>query len=179
MTSWKAIESELMKCVLLCARCHREVHDGWHPRYLTGEERGRDEYEDYEDSADLDFPALLEEGGCEPVLAVVPVLVVAAGAGGGLHGTEDADHVAGPEAPLDEVYVGRHVARLDVRDERDGSFDPGSEAGMAGGPATGETHDDREVRGEVAGRGAHGGTREIHRGDQTDFDDFLEIMRLG
>ena len=34
MTSWKAIVKELDKCVLLCATCHREVHDGLHPRYL-------------------------------------------------------------------------------------------------------------------------------------------------
>ncbi len=27
MTSWERIEPELKKVVLLCARCHREVHD--------------------------------------------------------------------------------------------------------------------------------------------------------
>ena len=32
--SWKRIEPELKKCVLLCCRCHREVHDGLHPLYL-------------------------------------------------------------------------------------------------------------------------------------------------
>lgn len=26
---------ELEKCVLLCCRCHREVHEGLHPEYLT------------------------------------------------------------------------------------------------------------------------------------------------
>jgi 5-methylcytosine-specific restriction endonuclease McrA len=45
MTSWEAIERELKKCVLLCCRCHREVHDGMHPGYLQDEShnRGADE----------------------------------------------------------------------------------------------------------------------------------------
>jgi len=34
MTSWKVIEAELRKCALLCSRCHREVHAGYHPGYL-------------------------------------------------------------------------------------------------------------------------------------------------
>lgn len=37
MTSWKRIEAELKKVVLLCARCHREVHDGLHPGYVEFE----------------------------------------------------------------------------------------------------------------------------------------------
>lgn len=47
MTSWDKIEPELKKCVLLCARCHREVHDGLHPTYIQFEESnlGGDEYE--------------------------------------------------------------------------------------------------------------------------------------
>jgi predicted HNH restriction endonuclease len=36
--SWAVIEPELAKCALLCATCHREVHAGWHPEYLTLEE---------------------------------------------------------------------------------------------------------------------------------------------
>lgn len=45
MTSWEKIEPELKKCVLLCCRCHREVHDGLHPGFVSYEEsnRGGDE----------------------------------------------------------------------------------------------------------------------------------------
>jgi len=42
MTSFEAIRAELDKCVLLCCRCHREVHDGRHPGYLGEDERGWD-----------------------------------------------------------------------------------------------------------------------------------------
>jgi len=41
MTSWEKIEPELKKCVLLCCRCHREVHDGLHPGYVEYEESNR------------------------------------------------------------------------------------------------------------------------------------------
>jgi len=34
MTSFDAVRKELDKCVLLCSRCHREVHAGLHPRLL-------------------------------------------------------------------------------------------------------------------------------------------------
>lgn len=34
LTSWNRIEPELQKCVLLCARCHREVHAGLHEGFL-------------------------------------------------------------------------------------------------------------------------------------------------
>lgn len=39
MTSWDVIKPELDKCELLCANCHREVHDGMHVGYVTYEDR--------------------------------------------------------------------------------------------------------------------------------------------
>lgn len=47
MSSWDRIEPELKKCVLLCSRCHREVHDGLHPGYIAYEDsnRGGDEWQ--------------------------------------------------------------------------------------------------------------------------------------
>ena len=51
MTSFDAIRAELDKCVLLCCRCHREVHDGMHPGYMELDERGGWEY-DLPDDAD-------------------------------------------------------------------------------------------------------------------------------
>jgi hypothetical protein len=41
MTSWAAIERELLKCCLVCCRCHREIHDGLHPGYLEDESTNR------------------------------------------------------------------------------------------------------------------------------------------
>jgi hypothetical protein len=43
MTSWDRIAPELVKCILLCARCHREVHDGWHSGFLVIDDRGAPE----------------------------------------------------------------------------------------------------------------------------------------
>lgn len=41
MTSWEAIEKELKKCILVCCRCHREIHDGLHPGFLEDEDTNR------------------------------------------------------------------------------------------------------------------------------------------
>lgn len=49
---WERLVVELDKCVLLCANCHREVHAGWHPRYLTLPEEGKEMGEDPEDIFD-------------------------------------------------------------------------------------------------------------------------------
>ncbi len=55
MSSWEMIEKELKKCVLLCCRCHREVHDGLHPGYLEDETtmRGAYGYEDDERQVEM------------------------------------------------------------------------------------------------------------------------------
>lgn len=39
---WELIVRELDKCLLLCANCHRETHDGMHPHYLDYELAGDD-----------------------------------------------------------------------------------------------------------------------------------------
>jgi hypothetical protein len=44
MTSWKAIEKELSKCALLCCRCHREVHAGYHSNFIEHPDTDRNFY---------------------------------------------------------------------------------------------------------------------------------------
>lgn len=50
MTSFDAIKQELDKCVLLCSRCHREVHEGMHPRFLIQSDDDRQGYSDFDGS---------------------------------------------------------------------------------------------------------------------------------
>jgi hypothetical protein len=45
LASLEVLKEELDKCALLCCRCHREVHEGLHPRYLIT----------VDDSAEVDF----------------------------------------------------------------------------------------------------------------------------
>ena len=40
VTKLEDLIEELQKCVLLCCRCHREVHEGLHPSYLVHEGTG-------------------------------------------------------------------------------------------------------------------------------------------
>lgn len=53
MTSWSAICQELDKCVLLCCRCHREVHDGLHPAYIVFPDADRGMIDDGPEEFDL------------------------------------------------------------------------------------------------------------------------------
>lgn len=45
LTSFKAVERELAKTILLCANCHREVHDGLHPGYIENPDAARGQYD--------------------------------------------------------------------------------------------------------------------------------------
>lgn len=61
MTSWEAIEPELKKVVLLCANCHREVHEGLHPGYLAFEDDYRGQLDIGDDLDELDGDIECEE----------------------------------------------------------------------------------------------------------------------
>ena len=52
LASLELIQPELDKCHLLCSRCHREVHEGLHPRYLLT----------FEDSDPVDFTFPEDDG---------------------------------------------------------------------------------------------------------------------
>lgn len=47
MTSFKAIQLELDKTVLLCSNCHREAHAGYHPGFI---DYGENYYGEEDDS---------------------------------------------------------------------------------------------------------------------------------
>ncbi len=51
-SSWESILREIDRTVLLCTRCHREVHDGFHPSYLVHDDVDRGWVDGLDDDLD-------------------------------------------------------------------------------------------------------------------------------
>jgi len=65
LASLELLKEELNKCALLCCRCHREVHEGLHPRYLTLEDPSEVDFSPPDDGfsyeEDVTFEAVLDD----------------------------------------------------------------------------------------------------------------------
>lgn len=64
VVAFETIRPELDKCVLVCCRCHREIHDGLHPGYLVRDDDDRGGWDGYdpdeEDPNELTYEEELE-----------------------------------------------------------------------------------------------------------------------